>query len=77
MISFVRAGAPASPAPSARNVDAEQTKLVAAPLPAGGAGETTPSPVGAPAAVAGGDGGQAGAAVGPAQRARRRLPPRA
>ena len=46
MISFVRAGAPASRPPDGRNVDAEQTKLVSAPLPAGGAAETTPSPVG-------------------------------
>jgi predicted component of type VI protein secretion system len=29
-----------------RNIDAEQTKLVAAPIPAGAAGETTPSPAG-------------------------------
>ncbi|HEY2748145.1 MAG TPA: FHA domain-containing protein [Polyangia bacterium] len=28
-----------------RNVDAEATKLVSAPIPAGGAGETTPSPI--------------------------------
>ena len=47
MISFVPL-VRAFEADAGRNIDAEATKLVAAPIPAGAAGETTPSPVGRP-----------------------------
>jgi hypothetical protein len=45
MVSFVPLHRSFQGEGGGRNVDAEQTKLVAAPIPAGGAGETTPSPV--------------------------------
>jgi hypothetical protein len=44
MISFVWLR-PAAAEPGGRNVDAEATKLVAAPIAAGATGETTPSPI--------------------------------
>jgi pSer/pThr/pTyr-binding forkhead associated (FHA) protein len=46
MISFVPLHRSFEGEGDGRNVDAEQTKLVAAPIPAGAAGETTPSPAG-------------------------------
>ncbi|HEY1585907.1 MAG TPA: FHA domain-containing protein [Polyangia bacterium] len=45
MVSFVSLRALAEASGGGRNVDAEATKLVSAPIPAGGAGETTPSPI--------------------------------